>query len=195
MKTLVDGIFKQNPIFRLALGLAPAVAATTLAYNGLVLGLTTAIILVIAAIASALLAKVTPQTARPVLHLGILALLTMGAQQVLLRLDPQVVADLGIFLPLIVVNGFVLHSLEKGFHLEEAVVDAVGKGIGFTAALVVIGVIREILAYGTIFGAVVLESQLPLFALAASVPGGMVILGLLVALYNAVTGQGGELGD
>jgi len=59
----------------------------------------------------------------------------------------------------------------------------------------VLGVIREFLAAGTFFGAVVLESQLPLFALAASVPGGMVILGLLLALYNAVTGQGGELSD
>ena len=195
MKTIVDGIFKQNPVFQLALGLAPAVAVATTAYNGLVLGVTTALVLVIAAVISALLVQVVPKTARSVLHLSLLAILTMGAYQVLLQVDPQVVANLGIFLPLIVVNGFVLHSLERSATVSEAAADAVGKGVGFAIALVVLGVIREFLAAGTFFGAVVLESQLPLFALAASVPGGMVILGLLLALYNAVTGQGGELSD
>jgi electron transport complex protein RnfE len=119
----------------------------------------------------------------------------MGTYQVLLRLDPQAVASLGIFLPLIVVNGFVLHSLERNSSVSEAASDAVGKGAGFLIALVLVGAIRELLAYGTIFGATIFEYQLPPFALAASVPGGMVILGLLLALYNAVTGQGGELSD
>lgn len=195
MKTIIDGLFKENPVFKLALGLAPAVAVTTLAYNGLVLGITTAVILLIAAVISALLAKVIPSTARPVLHIGILAILTMGAHEILLGYDPQIVANLGIFLPLIVVNGFVLHSLAKSDDVVQAALDAVGKGLGFLAALLLIGVVREFLAYGTVFGAVVLDLQLPLFALAASVPGGMVILGLLVALYNSVTGQGGELND
>jgi len=105
MKTIVDGIFKQNPVFKLALGLAPAVAVATTAYNGLVLGVTTVLVLVIAAVISALLVQVVPKTARSVLHLSLLAILTMGAYQVLLQVDPQVVANLGIFLPLIVVNG------------------------------------------------------------------------------------------
>ena len=75
----------------------------------------------------------------------------------LLRLDPQAVASLGIFLPLIVVNGFVLHSLERNSSVSEAASDAVGKGAGFLIALVLVGAIRELLAYGTIFGATILN--------------------------------------
>ncbi len=195
MSKVIKGVFKENPVFRLALGLAPAVAVTTLAMNGLVLGLTTAIILVVAAVISALLAGVVPKTARPVIHLGILSVLTMGAHRILIGINPQLVADLGIFLPLIVVNGFVLQSLENVDDPVETALDAIGKGLGFLGALVLVGAIREFFAYGSIFGAVVLDTQLPVFALAASVPGGMVILGLLLALYNAVTGQGGELND
>lgn len=195
MSKLIDGVFRQNPVFRLALGLAPAIAITTTAINGLVLGLTTAIILVVAALISAMLTDAVPKTARPVVHLGVVAVLTLGAHRILLGIDPQIVADLGIFLPLIVVNGFVLHSLERTNAPVEAVLDVVGKGLGFVGALVLVGAIREFLAYGSIFGAALLDTRLPLFALAASVPGGMVILGLLLALYNVVTGQGGELND
>lgn len=195
MRKLIDGVFRQNPVFRLALGLAPAIAITTTAMNGLVLGLTTAIILVVAALISAMLTDAVPKTARPVVHLGVVAVLTLGAHRILLGIDPQIVADLGIFLPLIVVNGFVLHSLERTNAPVEAVLDVVGKGLGFVGALVLVGAIREFLAYGSIFGAALLDTRLPLFALAASVPGGMVILGLLLALYNVVTGQGGELND
>jgi len=195
MKTIVDGLFRQNPVFKLALGLVPAVAVTTTAYNGLVLGVTTTIVLVIAVAVSAMLAERVPQTARPAINLAVLALLTMCAYQALLRLDPQVVANLGIFLPLIVVNGIALQTLDKKVELRQAVTDAFGSGLGFAAALVVVGIIRELLAFGTIFGATVVESRLPIFALAATVPGGMVILGLLLALYNAVTGQGGELSE
>ncbi|NLM38890.1 MAG: hypothetical protein GX205_02455 [Firmicutes bacterium] len=195
MSKLIDGVFRQNPVFRLALGLAPAIAITTTAMNGLVLGLTTAIILVVAALISAMLTDAVPKTARPVVHLGVVAVLTLGAHRILLGIDPQIVADLGIFLPLIVVNGFVLHSLERTNAPVEAVLDVVGKGLGFVGALVLVGAIREFLAYGSIFGAALLDTRLPLFALAASVPGGMVILGLLLALYNVVTGQGGELND
>ena len=69
---------------------------------------------------------------------------------------------------------------------------AVGNSLGFILALVVIGVVREFLSYGTVFGTRLIESTLPPLALAGTVPGGMIVVGLMLALFNKITGQGGE---
>lgn len=193
MKTIYEGLFSKNPVFGLLLGLVPAVAITYSAYNGLVLGITTGIILVVAVFISSLLKSVVPKRTRPVLHVGVLTILTVIAHSLLLQQNPKVVADLGIFLPLIVVNSFVLYNLDQDQAMKDAVLSAVGNSLGFVLALVVIGVIREFLSFGTVFGTRLLESTLPPLALAGTVPGGMVIVGLLLALYNKITGQGGEL--
>ena len=195
MKAIYEGLFSKNPVFKFLLGLVPAVAITYSAYNGLLLGALTGIVLVGAVIISSLLKSVVPQGARPVLHVGILTILTVIVHSVLLQQNPQAAAELGIFLPLIVVNSLVLYTIEQDHSAKEAILKAVGNSLGFILALVVIGVVREFLSFGTIFGTRLLESTLPPLALAGTVPGGMIVVGLILALFNKITGQGGELHD
>lgn len=195
MKAIYEGLFSKNPVFKFLLGLVPAVAITYSAYNGLLLGALTGIVLVGAVIISSLLKSVVPQGARPVLHVGILTILTVIVHSVLLQQNPQAAAELGIFLPLIVVNSLVLYTIEQDHSAKDAILKAVGNSLGFILALVVIGVVREFLSFGTIFGTRLLESTLPPLALAGTVPGGMIVVGLILALFNKITGQGGELHD
>lgn len=195
MKTLWEGIFKKNPVFVLLLGLVPAVAVTSTAQNGWTLGLITAIVLVLSSIINFLLLPVVPQNVRAVLQMAILIVLVVISHSLLLELNPQVVAQLGIFLPLIAVSSLSFQAGDQSKSFGTTVVNALGQGLGFLLALVVIGVIREFLGFGTIFGAQVVASSLPPMSLASSVPGGLIIIGLLLALANKLTGQGGELHD
>ncbi len=195
MKSLWEGLFKRNPVFVLLLGLVPAVAVTSTAYNGWVLGLVTAIVLVVSSMLNYLLTSMVPQNARVVLRMAILIVLVVFSHSVLLTRNPQIVAQLGIFLPLIVANSLVLQTCEQEKSLGTVTLRALGQGLGFLLALVLIGVIREFLGFGTILGTQVVRGSLPPLALASSVPGGLIILGLLLALVNKFTGQGGELHD
>jgi electron transport complex protein RnfE len=195
MKSLWEGLFKRNPVFVLLLGLVPAVAVTSTAYNGWVLGLVTAIVLVVSSMLNYLLTPMVPQNARVVLRMAILIVLVVFSHSVLLTRNPQIVAQLGIFLPLIVANSLVLQTCEQEKSLGTVTLRALGQGLGFLLALVLIGVIREFLGFGTILGTQVVRGSLPPLALASSVPGGLIILGLLLALVNKFTGQGGELHD
>ena len=195
MKSLWEGLFKRNPVFVLLLGLVPAVAVTSTAYNGWVLGLVTATVLVVSSMLNYLLTPMVPQNARVVLRMAILIVLVVFSHSVLLTRNPQIVAQLGIFLPLIVANSLVLQTCEQEKSLGTVTLRALGQGLGFLLALVLIGVIREFLGFGTILGTQVVRGSLPPLALASSVPGGLIILGLLLALVNKFTGQGGELHD
>lgn len=195
MKTLWEGIFKKNPVFVLLLGLVPAVAITSTAQNGWVLGLVTAIVLVLGSIINFFLAPVVPQNVRTIVQMAVSIILVVLSHSVLVKVNPQVVAQLGIFLPLIVVNTLFVYRWEEQEDLTTVVLNAFGQGLGFILALVVIGVVREFLGMGTIFGSQVLTGSLPPMSLASSVPGGLIIVGLLLALVNKLTGRGGELHD
>lgn len=195
METLWEGLFKKNPVFVLLLGLVPAVAVTSTAYNGWVLGLITAIVLVLSTMLNYLLQPLVPQNARIVLRMAILIVLLVVSYGLLSSWNPQIVAQLGIFLPLLVVDSLVLQTFDQERSFGATALYSLGQGLGFLIALVLIGVIREFLGFGTIFGAEIVQGSLPPMALASSVPGGLIILGLLLALVNKFTGQGGELHD
>lgn len=192
MKTIIEGLFKKNPVFILALGLVPAVAVASTALEGWILGLITAVVLLVATIINHVLAPFFPANRGAVIKSIVLIVLVVVAQNTLLAMNPAWVASLGIFLPLIVVNSMVLKAAEGKGSLAQALWGSLGQGLGFILALVVIGVIREFLGLGTFFGKQVLTGSLPPLALASGVPGGLIIVGLLMAVVNKVTKQGGE---
>lgn len=196
MRILRENIFSKNPVFVLFLGLVPAVAVTSTAYGGLVLGVVTGIILILTTVLTSLMALFLPENVRPVANLGVLIILTVLAHNLLLSVNPQIVGLLDIFLPLLVVNSLVVYSLNQGeLSFGAAFLDSLGKSLGFVLALVVIGIIREFLGFGTFFAIRIYNGNLPPLSLARTVPGGMIILGLLAALVNKFRGQGGELRD
>ena len=152
-------------------------------------------ILVIAAFINWLLVPHVPDNARTAVKLLVLIVLVVAAYSVLLGQNPAIVSSLGIFLPLIAFSDLLLHQGEGTDGLTQVVLGACGRGLGFTAVLLVLGIIREFLGSGSIFGQQIVEGALPPLALAASVPGGMVVLGLLMAFVNLVSKRGGELHD
>lgn len=195
MKILWEGLFRKNPVLVLMLGLVPAIAVASTAERGMTLGIATAAVFVVAVIADYVLLPRFPKNTRPVVKFAILILLTVFVHSLLLDWKPHLVADLGIFLPLIVVNRMLLQGPAEDQCLGEVMLHAIGQSLGFIMALLVIGALREFLSLGTIFGNSLISASLPPLALAGSVPGGMIIVGLLLALTNKITGQGGELHD
>lgn len=195
MKALWEGLIKKNPVFVLALGLVPAVAITTTAANGLALGLITAVVLLVASMINYVLVPIMPRNNRMVLRGLILIVIVVVLYNILLGTNPSLVASLGIFLPLIAVSSLVLQDSEAKSSFNQVVLGDLGQGLGSTLALIVIGVIREFLGLGSIFGKQIVTGALPPMSLANSVPGGLIIVGLLLALVNKVSKQGGELHD
>lgn len=195
MKALWEGIFKKNPVFVLLLGLVPAVAIASTAQNGWVLGLVTAVVLILGTMINFFLTPLVPKNIRTVIQMAVSIILVVLSHSILVKISPQIVAQLGIFLPLIVVNTLFCYKVEEQEDFATATLRALGQGIGFLLALVVVGTIREFLAFGTIFGSQILKGSLPPMALASGAPGGLIIVGILLALVNKLTGQGGELHD
>ncbi len=194
-KTVWNGITKENPVFSLYLGLVPAIGITHLAWNGVYLGLLTMVIFLAVVLVKSLVRDVVVKDAHVVLDLTLMAIFTTIAYRLLSIYWPGVVVQLSIFLPLIAVNGFVLQRLGTTQKSGLFIFDAIGMGIGFTLALTLVGSIREFLGLGKIFGITVLSGDTSLFSLAATVPGGMIIFGLVLACMNALTGKGGELSE
>ncbi|HHX73625.1 MAG TPA: electron transport complex subunit E [Firmicutes bacterium] len=189
MKELTKGVFKENPTFRLVLGMCPTLAVTTLAINGLGMGLSTAAVLIASNVVISLLRKFIPDKIRIPAFIIIIATFVTIVDMVLNAYAPALHSQLGIFVPLIVVNCIILGRAEA-FASKSPVIDSIadglGMGIGFTVSLTVIGAIRELLAAGTLFGANIMGAAYEPFQIIGTPPGGFIVLGLLMALVNVV---------
>lgn len=195
MKILWDNLFRKNPVFVLMLGLVPAVAATTTAFNGWALGLITACIFVLATALEYFLTPLLPENSREIFKAAVLIALTVLAYAWLLQQKPQIVAELGIFLPLLAFNGMLWQSAKEKGSFGQALLDSATQGLGFILALVLIGMIREFAAFGTVFGLQAVKASLPPLAVAGGVPGGLIVVGLLMALAANFTERGGKSHD
>ena len=166
---LYNGIVKENPTFVMLLGMCPTLAVTTMAINGLGMGLTTTVILTMSNLMISLLRKVIPDGVRMPAYIVIVASFVTIVQFLLQGFIPSLYASLGIFIPLIVVNCIILGR---------------GMGLGFTLALTCIGMVRELIGAGKIFGIQIMPSfyhPITIFILA---PGAFFVLAFLIALQN-----------
>ena len=187
MKELTKGIFKENPTFRLVLGMCPVLAVTSLARNGLGMGLSTTAVLVASNFAISALRNVIPDKIRIPVFVVIIATFVTMVDMLLLAFVPDLHAQLGIFVPLIVVNCIILGRAEafaSKYPVVDSLADGIGMGLGFTLSLTVIGTIRELLSNGTIFGTNILGASYEPFKIFGSPPGAYLALGLLMALVN-----------
>ena len=181
-----NGLVKENPTFVLMLGMCPTLATTTSAMNGLAMGLATMVVLICTNCVISCLKKLTPDKVRiPVLVVVIAAFVTV-LQLFIKAFLPYIDQALGLFIPLIVVNCIILGRAEAFAcrHTPvESVMDGVGIGLGFTMALTLLGVIRELLGAGSVFGFSLLPetTNILLFVLP---PGAFITLGFLIAVVN-----------
>lgn len=190
LSVLTNGLIKENPTLRLLLGMCPSLAVTTLAKNGLGMGLATTFVLIGSNLVVSLIRKIVPDKVRIPVFVTVIAGFVTIVQMLLAAFLPDLNKQLGIYIPLIVVNCIILARAEMFAQKNEpmlSVLDGIGMGAGFTAALFVIGSVRELLGAGTWMGlnvTVNLFSPTTLFILP---PGGFLVMGLLIALVNKLT--------
>ncbi|MBO4689860.1 MAG: electron transport complex subunit E [Paludibacteraceae bacterium] len=186
LKTLTNGILKENPTFALVLGMCPTLATTTSAVNGMSMGLATLFVLVCSNVVISLLKNLIPDKVRIPAFIVVIATFVTMVQLVMQAYLPAIYEVLGLFIPLIVVNCIVLGRAEA-FAAKNTVglsaLDGLGMGLGFTLSLTVIGAIRELLGSGAIFGLHIFPEYyaMLIFVLA---PGAFIALAYLMAAVN-----------
>ena len=186
LKTLTNGILKENPTFGLVLGMCPTLATTTSAINGMSMGLATMFVLVCSNVAISLLKNLIPDKVRIPAFIVVIATFVTIVQLAMQAYLPGIYDVLGLFIPLIVVNCIVLGRAEA-FAAKNSVglsaLDGLGMGLGFTLSLTLIGAIREFFGTGCIFNCHIYSDQysMLIFVLA---PGAFLVLGYVMALVQ-----------
>ena len=198
MKILTNGILNENPVLRLVLGTCPTLAVTTMASNGIGMGLAATFVLICSNIVISALRKIIPDQVRIPCYITVIAGFVTLVQMIVKAYVPSLDKSLGVYLPLIVVNCIILGRAEmfasKNGVLDSAL-DGLGMGIGFTITLTIMGSIREILgsgtwmaglgglipALGSDFAIRVIPESIDSFSLMTSAPGGFFVFGVLMA--------------
>jgi len=185
------GLWGENPVFRQLLGMCPTLAVTTSSVNGFSMGMATSFVLICSSTIISLIRKLIPNQVRIASYIVVIATFVTMADLFLKGNFPDISKALGPFVPLIVVNCIILGRAEAyaSKHTPlQALVDALGMGVGFTLALTVLGTIREILGSGTLFGVLNFEPWVVMI-----LPGGAFItLGLLIGLLNFIKERTGK---
>ncbi len=187
LERIVNGLFKENPIFVLMLGMCATLAVTTSAINGVGMGLSTAAVLVMSNLLISLLRKIIPDGVRMPAYIVIIATFVTIVQLLIRAYIPSLDKSLGIFIPLIVVNCIILGRAEAYASKNSAflsVFDGIGMGLGFTLALTILGAVRELLGSGSLFGVPVMPAAYEPVAILVMAPGAFFVLALLTALQN-----------
>ncbi|MDM8517105.1 electron transport complex subunit E [Desulfobacterales bacterium HSG16] len=185
----VKGLWEEIPPFRLVLGLCPTLAVTTSVKGGVGMGIATTFVLVCSNILVSMLRNVIPAKVRIACFIIIIATFVTVVELVMQAYAYPLFLQLGIFIPLIVVNCVVLGRSEafaykNGIALSFA--DGLGIGAGFTLSLGALGAVRELLGKGTLYGADILGSSFEPFAFAVEAPGAFICLGLMLCLMNMI---------
>jgi electron transport complex protein RnfE len=191
VQTFTKGIVKENPVFRLVLGTCPTLAVTTAASNGLGMGAAATFVLVCSNIVISLLRRLIPGKVRLPAYIVVIAGFTTIVQLLVQAYLPAVNDSLGIYLPLIVVNCIILGRAEA-FAGKNSVglsaLDGLGMGVGFTAALILMGSIRELLGSGTLFG-LDFGGVMPAITIFVLPAGGFFVFGMMIWLTNKLSAK------
>ena len=183
------GIFKNNPTFRLVLGLCPTLAVTTTLENAIGMGLAATFVLVCSNGLVSALRRVIPAAVHIPCYIVIIATFVTAIDLLMQAYLPDLSASLGIFIPLIVVNCIILARAEA-FASKNGVLasvfDGLGMGVGFTLALTLIGMIRELIGSGCLFGMQVMSASYEPMLLFVMASGGFLTFGILLGLFNLV---------
>jgi len=184
------GLWKQNPVFRMLLGMCPTLAVTNAAFNGLTMGIATGFTLICSSTIVSSFRKFIPSQVRIPSFVIIIATFVTVVDLFLKANFPQIRQELGPYVPLIIVNCIIL-GRQEAFASKNPVInsisDALGMGMGFTCALVLLGSVREILGTGTIFNQQVLGSGFQTWTIMLLPPGAFLTLGILIGVINKIT--------
>jgi len=192
LKEFTKGIVKENPVLCLVLGTCPTLAVTTSASNAIGMGVAATAVLVCSNAVISALRRFIPDKVRIPAYITIIAGFVTVVQMLVKAFAPAINDSLGIFLPLIVVNCIILGRAEMFAGKNPvipSILDGLGMGVGFTAALLLMGIIRELFGAGSIFGVQLLPFKILIFILP---PGGFFVFGILIMLANKLNTRAGR---
>jgi len=191
-QNFLKGIIKENPTFVMLLGMCPTLGVTSSAFNGLGMGMATAFVLLMSNVVVSLVKGVIPAKVRIPAFIIIIASFVTIVEMILEAFVPFLYEQLGIFIPLIVVNCIILGRAEafaSKNNVISSVIDALGMGLGFTMALTILGSVREILGSGSLFGLSFVPENTNTFILFILPPGAFIALAYLTVLFNKITSK------
>ncbi|RDY60238.1 electron transport complex subunit E [Flagellimonas nanhaiensis] len=189
-QNFLKGIIKENPVFVMLLGMCPTLGVTSSAFNGLGMGVATLFVLLMSNIVVSLIKTQVPNKVRIPAFIIIIASFVTIVEMVLEAFIPFLYEQLGIFIPLIVVNCLILgraESFASKNNLLASIVDALGMGVGFVIALTALGAAREILGNGSIFEFKFVSEDASTFILFILPPGAFIALAYLAVVFNKMT--------
>ncbi len=189
MERLYNGIIKENPTFVMMLGMCPTLAVTTSATNGIGMGLSTTVVLILSNMLISMLRKVIPDSVRMPAFIVVVASFVTIVQFLLEGYIPSLYSALGIYIPLIVVNCIILGRAESYASKNPvllSICDGIGMGLGFTFGLTCIGIVRELIGAGTVFGIQVMPASYEPITIFILAPGAFLVLAFLVAARNKI---------
>lgn len=187
LKLITKGFVKDNPTFMLLLGMCPTLATTTSAINGMSMGLATTFVLILSNIAISAIAGFIPDKVRIPSYIVVIATFVTLLQFVMQAYVPDIYETLGLFIPLIVVNCIVLGRAEAFANkntVVDSALDGIGVGLGFTLSLTVLGMVREALGAGSIFGWSFLPEGTDGVLIFVLAPGAFMALAYLLVLFR-----------
>ena len=186
---LYNGIVKENPTFVQMLGMCPTLAVTTSAINGVGMGLSTTVVLIMSNMLISMLRKIIPDSVRMPAFIVIVASFVTIVQFLMEGFVPSLYDSLGLYIPLIVVNCIILGRAESYASKNPvlpSIFDGIGMGLGFTIGLTSIGIVREVIGAGQIFGKQIMPSSYEPVTIFILAPGAFFVLAGLVAIQNKV---------
>ena len=182
----LDGLIRQNPTFKLVLGTCPTLALTTVAFNGIGMGLAVTFVLICSNVMISLLRNTIPDKIRIPAFVLIIASFVTVVSMLLEKFMPDLFQTMGVYLPLIVVNCIILaraESFASHNKIGYSALDGLFMGLGFTFALTLMGIVRELLGKGTFFGLPVWGFKIEFFA---SSPGAFLTFALFIMTFSIV---------
>ncbi|MGB0743581.1 MAG: electron transport complex subunit RsxE [Opitutales bacterium] len=188
-KVFTEGIWKENPVFIMLLGLCPALAVSNTATNALAMGLATTFVLLCSGVLVSLLRKVIPKQVRIASYIIVIATFVTIVDYAIQAISLDLYKALGAFIQLIVVNCIILGRAEAYASknpVANAFVNALGMGAGFTLAMLSIGIVREVLGSGSLFGMALFGPEFQPWAIFVLPPGGFFVLAFWLFLFAAI---------
>ena len=192
LQNLLKGLIKENPVLVLVLGTCPTLAISTSVTAAFGMGIAATVVLILSNMAISALRKVIPDTVRIPCYITVIAGFVTIVELVMEAYTYELYQSLGVYLALIVVNCIILGRAEmfaSKNRVLPSIVDGLGMGVGFTAALLLMGCIRELLGAGTLFGLPVTSGFMSPIIIFILPPGGFFVFGMLIALANKLSGQ------
>ncbi len=192
LKSLTNGLYTENPVFKQALGLCPTLAVSNSVMNGIGMGAAATFVLICSNMIVSMIRKGVPAKIRIPIYIVVIATFVTMVDLAMAGFLPDLHKSLGIFVPLIVVNCIILGRAEafaSKNNIGKSILDGIGMGVGFTLALVLLGTIRELLGNGSLLGIPVMSSSFEPVLIFILPPGAFLTIGFVMGFFNWLEGR------